>query len=220
MKKVILLLGIMLVFSTKINAQELQRVPRTVISVVKLNVVYRGLDNLIEIAIPSVPSNTIIVTGNGLSKLSKDPYDNLYVVRPRQGRTMNISVTGTLPDGTKITSVNEFRIKDIPRPSGTVRGEIGRLKMSRQNLAISTVGATIEDFDFDVNLIVKEFKIKIGSQPSITVQGDKLNSNAKTLLLGANKGDLVQIYDMKSKLTNNPAYNLKKSRPVYIYLTN
>ena len=100
----------------------------------KMNVVYRGVANPMSITIPGIPNNKVSASAPGLSKRS----GSSYVMNPGKGRTVTITASGTLPDGQKVSSRSEFRIKDIPRPAGAVRGETGSTKMPRRNLEIST----------------------------------------------------------------------------------
>jgi hypothetical protein len=46
-----------------------------------------------------------------------------------------------------------YRIKGIPGPTGTIRGETGVVKVLNQIL-IATIGAKLEDFDFEVGLML------------------------------------------------------------------
>ncbi len=187
-----------------------------VISADKMNVVYRGVANPMTVSIPGIPDNKVSASGAGLSKRS----GSKYVMNPRTGRTVTITASGTLPDGQKVSSRNEFRIKDIPRPSGTIRGQANSAKMPRKNLEISTVGALLEDFDFDINIAVSEFKFKVPGQPTVVVRGNKLDSRAKSALKRAGRGDAVQIFDIRAYITNNRTYKLKKVSPVVVELTN
>jgi gliding motility-associated protein GldM len=141
-------------------------------------------------------------------------------MNPGTGRTVTITASGTLPDGQNITTRSEFRIKDIPRPSGSVRGESGSVQMPRRNLEISTVGALLEDFDFDLNLEVSGFKFKVPGQPTVNVNGNKLDARAKSALSRAKRGDAVQIFDIEAYITNNKSYKLKKVSPVVVEITN
>ncbi|HSR59992.1 MAG TPA: GldM family protein, partial [Robiginitalea sp.] len=143
-----------------------------------------------------------------------------YVMNPGTGRTVTITASGTLPDGQNITTRSEFRIKDIPRPAGSIRGESGSVSMPRNNLEISTVGALLEDFDFDLNLEVSGFKFKVPGQPTVQVNGNKLDARAKSALKRAGRGDAVQIFDIEAYITNNKSYKLKKVSPVVVELTN
>jgi len=187
-----------------------------VISADKMNVVYRGVANPMTISIPGIPDNKVSASAPGLSRRS----GSSYVMNPGTGRSVTIVASGTLPDGQKITTPSEFRIKDIPRPSGTVRGESGSIKMPRNNLEISTVSAMLEDFDFDLNLAVSQFKFKVPGQPTVVVNGNKLDSRAKSVLRRAGRGESVQIFDIQAYITNNKSYKLKKVSPVVIELTN
>jgi gliding motility-associated protein GldM len=182
----------------------------------KMNVVYRGVANPMSISIPGIPNNKVRATAPGLTKRS----GSSYTMNPGKGRTVTISASGTLPDGKPVGSKLEFRIKDIPRPSGSIRGETGSAKMPRTNLEKSTVGAVLEDFDFDLNLKVSGFKFKVPGQPTVIVKGGRLDSRAKSALKRAKRGDAVQIFDISAFISNNKGYKLKKVSPVVVEITN
>ena len=92
--------------------------------------------------------------------------------------------------------------------------------MPRRNLEIATVGALLEDFDFDLNLAISGFKFKVPGQPTVSVKGAKLDSRAKSALKRARRGETLQIFDIEAYITNNKSYKLKKVSPVLIELTN
>ncbi len=187
-----------------------------VIAADKMNVVYRGVANPMTISIPGIPDNKVTASAPGLSKRS----GSNYIMNPGKGRQVTISASGILPDGQRINTPATFRIKDIPRPLGSVRGETSSVKMPRKNLEQSTVGALLEDFDFDLNLAVSGFKIKVPGQPSVVVKGSKLDGRAKNALKRARRGDAIQIFDIQAYITNNKTYRLKKVSPVVVELTN
>lgn len=190
-----------------------------VIAADKMNVVYRGVDNPMTVSIPGIPDNKVNASAPGLSKVS----GSKYVMRPGAGRTVTIKATGTLPDGKPVGSTSEFRIKDIPRPTGTIRGEDGGggpVRMQRQGLEIANVGATLVDFDFDLNLNVTSFSFKVSGQPTIKVNGNKLDNSAKAALRRAGRGETVQIFDINANISGNTGYKLKKISPVFVELTN
>lgn len=190
-----------------------------VISADKMNVVYRGVVNPMTISIPGIPDNKVSASGTGLTKASGSKYN----MSPAQGRTVAISARGTLPDGQVVNTTSEFRIKDIPRPTGTIRGEDGAggcVRMQRQGLEIASVGAALPDFDFDLNLRVSGFSFKVSGQPTVKVSGTKLNTQAKAALRRAKRGETVQIFDINANIASNSGYKLKKISPVCIELTN
>ncbi|WP_293293634.1 gliding motility protein GldM [Allomuricauda sp.] len=186
-----------------------------VISADKMNVVYRGVSNPITISMPGVSDNNVKASAPGLSQRS----GSNYIMNPGTGREVTINVTGVI-DGKSFPSKKTFRIKDIPRPSGTVRGESGSIKMPKNNLEIATVSAMLEDFDFDLNLAVSQFKFKVPGQPTVVVNGNKLDARAKSALKRAGRGESVQIFDIQAYITNNKSYKLKKVSPVVVELTN
>jgi len=190
-----------------------------VISADKMNVVYRGVENPMTISIPGIPDNKVRASAPGLTAVS----GSKYVMRPGGGREVTIKASGTLPDGTGINTPVTFRIKDIPRPTGTIRGEDGDggcVRMQRQGLEIASIGAILPDFDFDINLNVTGFKFKVSGQPTVVVNGRKLDGAAKGALRRARRGETVQIFDINANIANNSGYKLKKISPVCIELTN
>ncbi|MFC7356676.1 gliding motility protein GldM [Jejudonia soesokkakensis] len=186
-----------------------------VIAADKMNVVYRGVDNPMTVSIPGIPDNKVSASGAGLSKVS----GSKYVMRPQTGNTVNITASGTLPDGQRVSSSSEFRIKGIPAPAGTIRGESGRVPMQRNGLEISSVGAVLEDFDFDLGLRVTGFSFKVPNQPTVVVSGTTLNAQAKNALRSAKRGDVVSIFDINTSITGSNV-KLRKTAPVFIELSN
>lgn len=190
-----------------------------VIAADKMNVVYRGVVNPMTVSIPGIPDNKVTASGSGLSKVSGSKYN----MSPGSGREVTITASGTLPDGQRINTPATFRIKDIPRPTGTIRGEDGNggcVRMQRQGLEIASVGAALVDFDFDLNLNVTGFSFKVSGQPTVKVSGRKLNTAAKGALRRAKRGETVQIFDINAGISGNSGYKLKKISPVCIELTN
>ncbi|RXG22814.1 type IX secretion system motor protein PorM/GldM [Leeuwenhoekiella aequorea] len=186
------------------------------ISADKMNVVYRGVANPMTISFAGVPDNSVSASGAGLTKQS----GSSYIMNPGGGNEVTISVSGTMADGSKVSDSKRFRIKDIPSPTGTLRGEDGILKMQRNALEISTVGAKLLDFDFDLDLNVTGFKFNVPGEPTVQVNGNKLDSRAKDVLRRAQRGSTVQIFDITAQISGNSGYRLKKVAPVLIELTN
>ncbi len=169
-----------------------------------------------SISIPGIPNNKVNASAPGLKSIS----GSKYVMNPGKGREVTINASGILPDGTKINTPATFRIKDIPRPEGTVSRQSGSIKLPRKNLEIATINAILDDFDFDLNLAVSGFSFKVPGQPTISVNGSKLDSRAKSALKRAKRGDVVQIFDIKAYITNNKSYRLKKVSPVVVEIAN
>ncbi len=185
----------------------------------KMNVVYRGVSNPMTITFAGIQDNKIRANAAGLTKVK----GSAYAMNPGGGREVTINVSGTLPDGDPVRDSATFRIKDIPRPTGTIRGEDGDggcVRMQRQGLEKSSVGAALQDFDFDLKLNVTGFSFKVSGQPTIKVNGRKLNSQASGALKRAKRGETLQIFDITANIAGNSSYKLKKISPICIELTN
>ena len=94
------------------------------------------------------------------------------------------------------------------------------LKSPKNNLSIATIGAILDDFDFDIKLRTVSFKFKVPGQATISVNGNKLDNKAKTALRRAKVGSNVQIFDIKVQNPSNPSYRFKKVSPVICELVN
>jgi gliding motility-associated protein GldM len=186
------------------------------ISADKMNVVYRGVVNPMTISFAGVSDNNVSASAPGLSKASGV---GKYNMSPGQGKEITINVTGTLPDGAKVSDRAVFRIKDIPKPSGTIAGQQDNVSLPKQNVEIGTIGAVLNDFDFDLNLTVTSFKVKVPGQPSVSVNGNKMSDQAKGALRKASRGDGVQIFDIKASIVGNPV-KLPNVSPVFVEISN
>ena len=180
------------------------------ISADKMNVVYRGVVNPMTISFAGISADKVSASAPGLSPAGGDK----YTMKPGSGTEAVINVTGTLSDGSKVTDRKTFRIKGIPGPAGTIRGEMGVVKGPKSSLEISTIGAKLVDFDFEVGLDVVGFNLKVTGQPTVVVPGNKLNAQCKSVLSKAGRGDQVTISEIKTKLVGAGSYLLPRTAPV------
>jgi gliding motility-associated protein GldM len=184
-----------------------------VISADKMNVVYRGVPNPMTISIPGIPDNLVTASATGLNRSSGS---GKYTMTPSSGREVTIRVSGKLPNGQTVSSSQNFRIKDIPSPQGTIRKEAGHVTMPSSSLENSTVGAELPDFDFDLTLSISGFTIKVPGQGAVVVNGNRMDASAKKAIAKARRGDVVTIFDIKSSLVGNSGYKIKNASPVSI----
>ncbi len=188
------------------------------ISADKMNVLYRGVENPMTISFAGLSDNNVNASAPGLRKGSKSGQYNIDVTT-LQGREVTINVTGTLPDGGKVSDKKVFRVKGIPSPQGAIRGEVGTLKGPKSSLAASTISAVLEDFDFELSLGVSQFNFKIPGQPTMVIKGNKLDERAKSALNRAKRGDDVIISDIKANIVGNSSYRLKQTSSVVYEIT-
>jgi len=184
-----------------------------VISADKMNVVYMGVDNPMTISIPGISDDKVTATGSGLRRASGS---GKYTMTPSTGKEVKINVSGKLPNGQTVSTSQVFRIKGIPAPNGTIRKEFGYVKMPRENLEKSSVGAELPDFDFDLTLTTVGFSIKVPGQSTVDVRGNKMDAAALKAISKAKRGDVITIFDIKSALQGNSNYKIKPASAVSI----
>ena len=186
------------------------------ISADKMNVVYRGVSNPMTISFAGVPDNKVRATGAGLSSKG----GGKYIMNPGSGKEVTINVTATLDDGSAASDRKTFRIKDIPAPTGVIAGQTGVVKLPKRNVEIGTVAAKLDDFVFDLPIQVTSFSIKVPGQPTVNVSGTKMNSQAKSAIKKARRGENITIFNIKAKIQGNAKYRLKNVSPVIVEVTN
>lgn len=187
-----------------------------VISADKMNVLYRGVNNPVSISIPGLSDDQIRVSAPGFRKVGTGKYT--ANVTSFKGRNLEVRISATLPDGKKINPSKTFRVKDIPAPEGTIRGQV-EARMYSSSFVRSTVGASLPDFPFDLKLVVKSFIVKIPTLPSIPVSGNRMNDRVKRAINRVNVGEQVTINNIKVGVEGMPNYRVKRVSPVVITIT-
>jgi gliding motility-associated protein GldM len=188
-----------------------------VVSADKMNVVYRGVENPITISMPGVSDNKVKAVAVGLKQVK----GTKYILKPAKGKQVAINVSGTTSDGTVINSPPViFRIKDMPPPAASIRGEFGVISVPKSSLSKVTIDAKMMDFDFDMKLKVLGFKLKIPGQATILIKGSRLGSRAQKALVKARRGDVINIFDVKTVNIDNPSYKMKRALPLNVEITN
>jgi len=167
------------------------------ISADKMNVVYRGVPNPISVSFAGIGSDKVSASAPGMRAAGKA---GAYLLSPGAGNEVVVNVTGTLPNGDKVSDKKVFRIKGLPAPTGKIRNEVAA-KGQKSNLEVCTISAEMEDFDFPVSVTVTQFAIKVPGQPTIVVSGNRMDSRAKSAIAKAGRGDVVVISDIKASFS-------------------
>ena len=184
-----------LLFSLSIYAQDTIPAARSVVSLDKMNVVYRGVENSISIAVNNARS--YVIYGNGVSKKE----DGKYVLRPGSGNETTVFVEIEYFDGSKVIEEHVFRIKGLPAPIGTLNGEYstkGNLIFTLEETREAKIGIKYIDLLFDVKFEVTQFSIKIPRFDTITIEGNVIPDEVVELLKKVKKNDFILIRDIKT----------------------
>ncbi len=169
-------------------------VPTAVISPTKMNVLYRGVVNPLEIGVPGVDPSQVRVSGAGVSGSGGNYSANVTNI---QGKEITISVSVQDEDGTRQVGSKLFRIKGLPPAVGSVYRKSEGL-MSAGLLKNATIEANYEDFPFDLPLTVTSFEVAIPGFPPEQVRGNRMTGDVKTRIERMRPGQTISIRDIKA----------------------
>lgn len=178
----------------------------------KMNVMYRGLENPVSGSILGADNSKLSLSAAGATVKGKGP--GKWDVTPTTGNVVKLTLSGTDPYGKTVSQVFEYRIKNIPRPQGQIRGKAVNF-MPAGSIPNQIVSATLPDFDFPVSFTVNSFIIKLPGKAGTLIQGSSL-SGAEGMLRNLRPGDVVQIYDIQATATGLGNQRLKEISPVII----
>jgi gliding motility-associated protein GldM len=174
-----------------------------VISPTKMNVLYKGVDNPIEVSVPGVAPTDLIVTCPGATiKGSNGSYTVDVTKFPNPKATIAVSVK-TKDGKTKPAGSLEFRVYKLPEANGTVNTIFPSGSYSKSTVASFKIGAKYKDFVYELPLSLTEFEVKISGKPAITCKGTysspaQLTAAAKTAIENAPRNSIVAFRKMRA----------------------
>lgn len=184
-----------LLFSLSIYAQDTIPATKSVVALDKMNVVYRGVENPISIAVNGAKS--YFIHGKGVSKKK----DGSYVLRPGSGNEIKVFVEIENFDGSKVIEEHVFRVLPFGPHYFTINGikEEGNLVFFIEDLKNAKIEAKIKDFLFPIDLEVKGFDIKFPRNKTITIEGFLFTDEVYELLKKVRKKDIIIISNIRWK---------------------
>jgi len=164
-----------------------------VIAASKMNVLYRGVDNPVEIAVPGLSSDKLSVS---VSSGTIKKVDKHWTVAPGEQSECIITVSAD----NKAISSKHFRVKEIPAPAlvfaGKKEGSIPKALV----INTETIGTNLEDFIFDLKFSVVSFTVSItknGFAQDFSCVGNKISPDAKKILAELNSGENFYFENVK-----------------------
>lgn len=171
-----------------------------VVSPIKMNVLYIGVDNPIKISVPGVAQNDVSASLQGAGTLAKNP-DGTYTARVTAVGKCQIAVSAKIDGKVQAMGTEEFRIKRIPDPVPTLGGKLrGGNAQPGSIKSQSGLVALLENFDFEARFNVVSFELVFSSKGEIfkkTVQGPLFSSEMKALIDRARPKDVIFIDEIK-----------------------
>ncbi|MFP9098433.1 GldM family protein [Flavobacterium sp. RHBU_24] len=179
----------------------------SVISAEKLNVVYRGIDNPIKIAVPGAKSFT--ATAPGLSPDESKGTGN-YILNPGAGTEVIVTLVAQMPDGTSKVEKKAFRIlSGIPVPNGVLSNEHSSYYLkTRDELCNDSLSVYYENVlikNPNEHCIVREFEVRFLSKnrerrKKFTIHGNKFTDDIKKEIQQLKPGDEVLMHNIKCQV--------------------
>ncbi len=180
--------------------------PVLVASPTKMNVLYRGVRNPIDISVPGVPADRVQpVTNNG--RLERD--NGGWIVKDLSAGQAEITAIVTAADGsTRRVGPMIFRVKDLPMPMAIVASKNATNKTIRKAelTAGSGISAQPADSPFDDRFKVLSYQVTVirrdGSVNTKAANGNTFTPEIKQLLESVRTNERVIFEEMKAKLAS------------------
>ena len=172
-------------FSPPVTFTVIDEPKSATIEAIRMNVLYLGLSNPVNITIPGVDKSSLqpiygsdsnVKLSSNISSSDKAAGANFYA-KPTSEGIANIQVRGKLSNGESLTSNKKlFRVKKAPKGVGSIfndrRYSPGE-SVSQFNILEGLVtGLKPDDFDYDFNVEITKFSITVGNRQALTVDGN------------------------------------------------
>jgi len=173
-------------------------VPSAVVSPSKMNVLYRGVDNPIDVSASGISADMlqISVDNGSFKKVAKG-----YIIQPGSGKGTDVTVFAMMDKVKKFLGKISFRVKNVPDPVIKMQGISGRTVDKVYAAGSDGIKAEMPlDFDFDIAYVVKSFTFSLNSEgyeTSVTNEGWRFNEKIKGMLTRLKGGNKITIEDIK-----------------------
>lgn len=182
---------------------------KSIIENEELNILYRGIKNRLTIYVPK--SDSIKVSGSGVHKEE----ENKYYIVPATGRSLEISITN-FNKGKQTVEKREFQIINIGNPFASIKNKTGKITLSKEELASSTIEYFIPQFVGKLGKAGK-FRYQINDREPLINYGAEFNESVKEKIYNMKSGDVMII----DELNYNPelqSVDLKKVAELIVYI--
>jgi hypothetical protein len=162
------------------------------------NVVYRGINNKINVAVAGVPDSNVSIAAPGSFKHSGTPGIFEWNVTTVSDKTATLTVSARLPNGERKVEQIEFEIRNVPPLFMTIDGKgcMGCIvELTKEELTEATVGIGIADYNLQyIQMRAKGFNISFSEKETgLIVYGNKMNEEAKEKIVKLKKGKIVYL---------------------------
>jgi hypothetical protein len=181
------------------------------------NVLYRGFENRLDIAIENTPCSSVFLASD-IGKISGEGCEHFFYTD--EGRYTNIVVYEKTKEGLREIGKKFFTIVSAPDPKFLVGPSFGGRLSCRILILQDTVRALYQNFNLDENAQVDSFTVNVLSTDSssnriVKVVGNKIPAELKKIFKSLKHNDELifdDIYvlgiDKSVRRINSVTYNL------------
>lgn len=185
-KLLLLLLFPILVFSQ----DTITKPQHSVISLDKVKVVYRGIDNPITVAVSN--AKEYWVSGPGVSKIDET---GKYIIRPGSGTELKIVVKIIFEDNSYVYEEHVYQIKTIPILSSKLNGNNCNnciVQLNKKDIESAIISGEFDDVSLDWKVEILSFDLIVSNKKVIQNDGNKFNKDSiQALKKAKNKNDFL-----------------------------
>ena len=178
--------------------------PQATISPTKMNVLYIGVDNPIDISVSGFDDSRVTANLSGGGGYLRKKGAGHYVAKVKKSTKAGatISVSAKDDDG-KSHSMGrmKFRVKSIPKPEAVIGGKSGGSMKRGTLMAQKFVKANLKNFAFDLKFKVKSFNVSAsigGFEQEKKSNGQTITQAQKNIIKKVKRGSKVMFTNIKA----------------------
>jgi phosphosulfolactate phosphohydrolase-like enzyme len=176
-----------------------------VVALPNLNVLYFGIPNPVQIAVPGVASDkvTATITNGSISKTS-----NGWEVKPS---TANGTVIINVLVNNQKVSEKTFRVKSIPAPVAVLAGKGNGVISKNDALNAGEIVTEMKNFLWDLKYEIKSYSFLYsvnGNDKLISTTGNKLTEEMKSIISNLRAGENIIFKDIKALSPDSRIYDI------------
>lgn len=166
----------------------------------KMNVMYMGVDNPIQIGYNNLSKTYVKITDGFIRQTSEK---GRYIVRVTKGNVATLGLYTRVGNKEQLIGERLIRVKKLPDPVATVAGVKEGLIKKSMLAASPFILAKFENFDFDLPIRVYSFTVTInvaGEFKSISYFGSMFSLEQLLIIDRLKNNGKIIIEDIKCKL--------------------
>ncbi|PYF68427.1 type IX secretion system motor protein PorM/GldM [Pedobacter nutrimenti] len=183
--------------------------PSAVVNAKKMNVLYIGVENPINVSAPGIPKEKIKVnmTGGSLHGSNGE-----YIVKVNSPGLVKINVSAELSGRSQQISSSEFRVKRIPDPRAKFGGKTGGVLPTVAIKSQDKIFANLEGFDFDAKFTITRFTLiimKPGDNATVLhATGNAMTGQMRSAIANISPGSRVIFDNIQATGPDNLTHQL------------